>query len=81
MPDLDGTVKDYRNIDVGVRPGAAASLRTVKDELLETRTVDLFEALFEGGERGFDLGGERDGHGFHYSSSDCAPIRIDVETA
>ena len=52
MPDLDGTVKDYRNIDVGVRPGAAASLRTVKDELLETRTVDLFEAFSEGGERG-----------------------------
>jgi hypothetical protein len=29
----------------------------------ETRTVDLFEALFEGSERGFYLGGERDGHG------------------
>jgi hypothetical protein len=33
MPDLDGTVNDYRNVDVGVRPCAAASLRTVKDEL------------------------------------------------
>ena len=57
MPDVDWAVQNYGDIDIGIRSCAPTGLRTAQDELFQARAVDVFETLFECGERGFDRGG------------------------